>query len=47
MLSVVAISSPEFIILREVLKLRMLLFFATFLSISFVLIGYLLNTLFT
>lgn len=45
MLSVVAISPPEFIILRKVLKPRMLLFFATFLSIAFVLVGYLLNAL--
>ena len=45
MLSVVAISPPEFIILRKVLKPQMLLFFAVFLSISFVLVGYLLNAL--
>lgn len=47
MMSVVAISPPEFIILRKVLKPQMLLFFATFLSIAFVLVGYLLNALFT
>lgn len=46
MMSVVAISPPEFIILRKVLKPRMLLFFGTFLSIAFVLVGYLLNALF-
>lgn len=46
MMSVVAISPPEFIILRKVLKPQMLLFFATFLSIAFVLVGYLLNALF-
>lgn len=47
MMSVVAISPPEFIILRKVLKPQMLLFFGTFLSIAFVLVGYLLNALFT
>jgi uncharacterized membrane protein YraQ (UPF0718 family) len=47
MMSVVAISPPEFIILRKVLKPQMLLFFAVFLSIAFVLVGYLLNALFT
>ena len=46
MMSVVAISPPEFIILRKVLKPPMLLFFATFLSFAFVVVGYLLNALF-
>ncbi len=46
MMSVVAISPPEFIILRKVLKPRMLLFFAGFLSVAFVVVGYLLNALF-
>ena len=47
MMSVVAISPPEFIMLRKVLKLPMLAFFGGFLTIAFVLVGYLLNTLFT
>ncbi|MBK4723481.1 permease [Azospirillum sp. YIM DDC1] len=47
MMSVVAISPPEFIMLRKVLKLQMLAFFGSFLTIAFVLVGYLLNILFT
>lgn len=47
MMSVVAISPPEFIMLRKVLKVPMLAFFGGFLTIAFVLVGYLLNTLFT
>lgn len=47
MMSVVAISPPELIILRKVLKPQMLLFFGGFLAIAFVVVGYLLNALFT
>lgn len=46
MMSVVAISPPEFIMLRKVLKVPMLAFFGGFLTIAFILVGYLLNTLF-
>ena len=46
MMSVVAISVPEFIILRKVLKPQMLAFFAGFLLVAFVAVGYLLNALF-
>lgn len=46
MMSVVAVSPPEFIMLRKVLKVRMLAFFAGFLLIAFVGVGYLLNALF-
>jgi uncharacterized membrane protein YraQ (UPF0718 family) len=46
MMSVVAISPPEFVMLRKVLKPPMLVFFASFLAVAFVLIGYLLNLLF-
>lgn len=46
MMSVVAISPPEFIILRKVLKPRILVFFAAFLAVSFTVVGYLLNFLF-
>ncbi|MBF0246990.1 MAG: permease [Alphaproteobacteria bacterium] len=46
MMSVVAISPPEFIMLRKVLLPPMLLFFAAFLTIAFVLVGYLLNIVF-
>ncbi|HYH22676.1 MAG TPA: permease [Azospirillum sp.] len=47
MMSVVAISPPEFIMLRKVLKVPMLVFFGGFLTVAFVLVGYLLNVLFT
>jgi len=47
MMSVVAISPPEFIMLRKVLKVPMLAFFGGFLSVAFVAVGYLLNILFT
>jgi uncharacterized membrane protein YraQ (UPF0718 family) len=46
MMSVVAISPPEFVMLRKVLKPPMLAFFASFLAVAFMLIGYLLNLLF-
>jgi uncharacterized membrane protein YraQ (UPF0718 family) len=46
MMSVVAISPPEFIMLRKVLKVPMLAFFGGFLTVAFVLVGYLLNVLF-
>lgn len=45
MMSVVAISPPEFIMLRKVLKPPMLLFFGGFLALAFVLVGYLLNAI--
>ncbi|MEO5375864.1 MAG: permease [Alphaproteobacteria bacterium] len=47
MMSVVAISPPEFIMLRKVLKVPMLVFFGTFLAVAFIAVGYLLNALFT
>lgn len=46
MMSVVAISPPEFVMLRKVLKVPMLAFFGGFLAVAFVLVGYLLNLLF-
>lgn len=46
MMSVVAISPPEFIMLRKVLKPPMLVFFGVFLTIAFVVVGLLLNALF-
>lgn len=46
MMSVVALSPPEFIMLRKVLKPPMLVFFGTFLALAFVAVGYLLNALF-
>jgi uncharacterized protein len=46
MMSTVAVSVPEFIILRKVLKPPMLAFFAGFLLIAFTGVGYLLNALF-
>lgn len=47
MMSVVAISPPEFIMLRKVLKPPMLVFFAVTLAVSFVMVGYLINILFS
>lgn len=46
MMSVVAISPPEFIMLRKVLKPTMLLFFGAYLTVAFMLVGILLNLLF-
>jgi uncharacterized membrane protein YraQ (UPF0718 family) len=46
MMSVVAISPPEFIMLRKVLKLPLLAFLAGYLTLAFILVGYLLNALF-
>jgi uncharacterized protein len=45
MMSVVAISIPEFIILRKVIRLQGLAYFASFLAIAFVCVGYLFNAL--
>ncbi|MGQ9369462.1 permease [Azospirillum sp. ST 5-10] len=46
MMSVVAISPPEFIILRKVLRVPMLAFFGGFLAVAFTAVGLLLNALF-
>jgi len=43
MMSVVALSLPEMIILRKVLTVRMLGFFAAYLAVSFIAVGYLFN----
>ena len=45
MMSVVALSLPEMIILRKVLTVRMLGFFAAYLAVSFIAVGYLFNTI--
>lgn len=45
-MSIVAISLPEMLILRKVLKVKMLVFFACFLFIAFVSVGYLFNYIF-
>ncbi len=45
MMSVVALSLPEMIILRKVLKLRMLGFFAGYLALAFMAVGYLFNAI--
>jgi len=45
-MSIVAISLPEMFILRKVLKPQMLVFFAGFLFVSFVGVGYLFNFIF-
>ncbi|MBF0270664.1 MAG: permease [Magnetococcales bacterium] len=46
MMSVVGVSIPEFVILRKVLKVEMLVFFACFLLVAFTVVGCLLNVLF-
>lgn len=46
MMSVVALSPPEFVILRKVLKPRLLVYFAVYLALAFVLVGTLLNALY-
>ncbi|MCK5296577.1 MAG: permease [Alphaproteobacteria bacterium] len=46
MMSVVAISLPEMIILRKVLKARLLAYFALFLFFAFISVGYLYNWIF-
>ena len=46
MMSVVAISPPEFVMLRKVVKPPLLVFFGGYLTIAFVIIGYLLNFIF-
>ncbi|OIQ88878.1 putative two-component membrane permease complex subunit [mine drainage metagenome] len=43
MMSVTALSLPEMMILRKVLKLPMLAFFAAYLAIAFMVVGYLFN----
>lgn len=45
MMSVVALSLPEMIILRKVLTVRMLAFFAGYLAASFIAVGYLFNAI--
>lgn len=47
MMSVVALSPPEFVILRKVLKPTMLVIFALYLMLAFIVVGILLNALFT
>lgn len=46
MMSVVAISFPEMIILRKVLKLRLLVYFTLFLFTAFIFVGYVYNFIF-
>ena len=43
MMSIVAISFPELIILRKVLKVRLLIYFVLFLLFAFTVVGYLYN----
>jgi uncharacterized membrane protein YraQ (UPF0718 family) len=45
MMSVVTISIPEFVILRKVIRIQGLVYFATFLAIAFICVGYLFNAL--
>ncbi|MBL1148243.1 MAG: permease [Pseudomonadota bacterium] len=45
-MSTVAISLPELVILRKVLKVKMLVFFVIYLATAFVLVGYGFNALF-
>lgn len=46
MMSIVAISLPEMIILRKVLKTRMLVYFASYIFISLIIVGYAYNAVF-
>lgn len=46
MMSVVAISLPELIILNKVLKARLLVYFSLFLFFTFIIVGYLFNAIF-
>lgn len=46
MMSVTAISFPEMIILRKVLRLEMIGLFAGYLAVAFIVVGYLLNAMF-
>ncbi len=45
MMSVVAISIPEFVILRKVIRLQGLIYFASFLALAFIFVGYMFNAL--
>lgn len=45
-MSTVAISLPELVILRKVLKVRMLAFFVAYLALAFIVVGYLFNWLY-
>lgn len=45
-MSTVAISLPELVILRKVLKLEMLAFFVAYLAVAFIIVGYVFNWLF-
>jgi len=46
MMSVVAISLPEMIILRKVLKVRMLFYFAGYIFLALIIVGYVYNAVF-
>jgi uncharacterized membrane protein YraQ (UPF0718 family)/cytochrome c biogenesis protein CcdA len=46
MMSVVAISFPEMVILKKVLKIRLIAYFAIFLFFAFIVVGYLYNIIF-
>lgn len=45
-MSTVAISLPELMILRKVLKMEMLAFFVAYLALAFIIVGYLFNWIF-
>lgn len=45
MMSVVAISPPELVILRKVLKLKLLVIFVAVVAVAIIVIGYLFNTI--
>ena len=47
MMSVVAVSLPEMVILRKVLKVRLLAYFTLYLFVSFIVVGYLYNWIFS
>lgn len=43
MMSVIALSLPEFIILRKVLKVRLIVAFGAVVALGIVLVGYIFN----
>ena len=46
MMSVIAISLPELIILKKVLKIQFILVFAGILTVGIILVGYVMNLVF-
>jgi len=45
MMAVTAISFPEMVILRKVLKIKLLVIFAAILTVAIIMVGYLFNAI--